>query len=556
MSAAPKKVGNLTVFHSKGSAYEIGFQHGQAFGPQIRQGLIPYIAQFLNRTMARSDAPILEKPVLAYLKFRYVNKMLRNIPARHRDLLRGLTEGAGLDPAVVNEAVVFPDLFLGFIAMVEKLQFKKPVARVALGCSSAIATKSATQDGKLYHARNFDYPAVGHWDQNRVIGFCEPDDGMPFMEVQSMGAPISGITGLNAAGISVCMHQHWVDRLDSNGVLAGVAGDELLRKATTLDEAIAIVLKFPPVGGWTYMISDGNRKEAVALEVAPGGHGIVRMGETGTPDTLGYSNVYLSQELGGREYALSEHYWKNCLWRLSRVRELLKQDYGRHTPQTVGAILGDSCSPDSKGSCLLGTTIVSPITVTSVVLDPEARVFWVADGAAPSSHREFVPFGLKEGGLVVSLPRFSGTRGFGSDAADFAMSEYLAGFQKFFESGDVKAAFAHMKVATERYGDAPELWLVRSVMALRAENAEDALHSAKTAISRGLTEPALSDAKLVIAFAQELKGGESKAIYKEVAVNPEATGKARQLAKRGAFQRFTPKRARSLAVDFVHGGLG
>lgn len=554
----PVKVGNLWVFEVSGSAYEIGFQHGRAFSEQIHAGLIPFLAQFLPRVLARSEAPLLQKPVLAYLRARYGNRLKHRMAPRHRDLMRGLAEGAGMDLRQIQDAAVFPELFLALITTLEHVQRHAPVLRTALGCTSAIAGGSATIDGRLYHSRNFDYPAVGFWDRDRVLTFCEPDDGMPFLEVGSAGSPVGGITGVNAAGISICMHQHWVDRIDPNGFVVGVAGDAVLRQATSLDEAIAILLKHPPVSGWTYMVCDGERGQAAAVEVAPGGHGVLRLGDTGTPDTLAYSNVYLSKELGGREFAFSDHYWKNCLWRLERVRELLKKDYGRHTPQTLAAILGDSCSPNRKGSCLLGSTVVSPITVTSVVMDPAARTLWVGDGHAPTPHREFVPFALREKALSLALPRFTIQGAFGSPAAAAAMSDYLAAYRSFFERGDLINARSSLCAATERYPQAAELWLMRAILALRAGDPTDAVPSARRAVQGDLVEPALSDARLALAFALDLEkssNSESKGLYAEIARNPDASPKTRQLAKRGRILRFTQRRARRLAVDFIYGGL-
>ena len=51
----------------------------------------------------------------------------------------------------------------------------------------AVATL-LVQGGTLKHARNFDFPGIGVWDQAPEVVLCDPDEGVRYGFVTSRGA--------------------------------------------------------------------------------------------------------------------------------------------------------------------------------------------------------------------------------------------------------------------------------------------------------------------------------------------------------------------------------
>ena len=74
-----------------------------------------------------------------------------------------------------------------------------PFGRIAAeaavpACSTLMAWGADSADGQLRHARNFDFPGIGVWDQAPEVVFCEPDDRITSYNVcytKLLRAPVS-----------------------------------------------------------------------------------------------------------------------------------------------------------------------------------------------------------------------------------------------------------------------------------------------------------------------------------------------------------------------------
>ncbi len=111
---------------------------------------------------------------------RFVGRQVRaKLPDFARETVIGIARGAGLSEQDFLDGCTMPDALLWAVA--RTIQMKAPGPAVAhrmalgLGCTSAVAWGDATVDGKLLHARNFDYHGVDVWPRSAAVIFHEPE---------------------------------------------------------------------------------------------------------------------------------------------------------------------------------------------------------------------------------------------------------------------------------------------------------------------------------------------------------------------------------------------
>jgi hypothetical protein len=137
-------------------------------------------------------------------------------------------------------------------------------------CSGAAAAGPATRDGKLYHSRSLDYSlGIGVDDrlQNHALLIVRvPSDGIA-NAVPAWAGFLGAVTGLNLAGISIG-EKGSASRDES---LAGMpmifTVRQVLRRASTLAQAVEVVRRGPRTCGFNYIVGSGDERQAVALEV-------------------------------------------------------------------------------------------------------------------------------------------------------------------------------------------------------------------------------------------------------------------------------------------------
>ncbi len=387
--------GDIRLLKVAGSFREMGEQHGVLLRDDVLAGPLPYFRSFVERMLRGSlgGAAGIVWPVMQRTLGR---RIARSLPPFARETLEGLVEGAGLDWQAALDAATMPDAFVWLVARINQLSGRGPAVMhrlalgIELGCTSALAWGDATVDGKVLHARNFDYHGVECWPQTKALILHEPDEGMRYVSAAAAGVPLGGITAMNEAGLTLAVHQHMFSTGAAlGGTPIGVVGDLVMRQAHDLDEAQRILEAHRPIGCWTYIVADANRREVLCFEENPKRRAVRRLGGSG--GTFGYANIYLDRELGATESNLFGSYWRHNLGRHTRVNALLAERSGRLDPQGMAEILGDA-----GVACRISDSIAMVLTTGSVVFSPEDGVVWMGTGATPTSHGTFEPFSLAE----------------------------------------------------------------------------------------------------------------------------------------------------------------
>lgn len=548
-----RRVEGLHVLKLVGSHYEMGRQHGRMLRDEVRRGPIPYYRTYLEQMLGRTGLGPLTPLAWPLVQRLVGQKVAGSFPDYAREAIRGLAEGAGLDEEELLEGCSFPDSMLWIAARVMKLKRVGPAVhhRVALGlgCTSAIAWGSATQDGKLLHARNFDYHGVDCWPKSAAVVFHEPDEGLRYVSVSAAGVLMGGVTAMNEAGLSLTVHQHmFTDQTTLGGTPIGCIGDEIMRKARSLDDAEAILSQHRPIGCWTYLVTDAHRREVLCWEEDPKRRARVRRGADGG-DTFGYANIYLDPELGATEQALYGSYWRHNRARYARVNELLAQGFGDHSPNRMASILADQ----GDGPCRISEAIGMLMTVGSVVFRPEDGVLWIGSGEAPTSHRRFVPFDLEREDHAPEHGFLDGGVPADDEAAE-AFEHYRQAQVAFVDEDDVEKAHRLASRAREMQPDQALFHMLVGMLDLRLGRHREAFDGFGRALEIGHAHPERRAAfHLWRAQAADLCGRRDEAErHYRACLGHHADVPVHRAARRGLRKRYTERRARGVDVDFTY----
>lgn len=358
----------LTVSLS-GDARSRGRQHGERFGGRVREsGILEYYREYAQRLVAGSAVRMeLIELVQTYLATRFTEEA--------HELVAGFAEASKLNEADVARALVTPDL-LGYLSCVRERWVGAPT----LGCTSIAAWGEATAGGRFLYGRNLDFIGNGLFDRAPLVARHRPEKGHRYVSVSSAGCVIDGITGINEPGLTVDLHQHLnthVSRLPEGRPIMDL-GRSLLQCAGTVEEAVKLALAWKPVGAWSVVVTHWKRREVVVIEKTSK-HAVVFRPRG---DSVVYTNTYNDALLRAHEVDRPA-FRESSRLRARRAETLLEEARGRLTPGALAAILGDHVDPERGQVRGFAQTLAQPHNLTSVVMDPEEGVLWLAEGRAP-----------------------------------------------------------------------------------------------------------------------------------------------------------------------------
>ena len=480
---AHRRVDGLHVLRLSGSFREMGEQHGTLLKDEILRGPMPYYRSHFTKLVGRSSFGALAPLVWPALQMLVGRRVGKNMPAFALETIAGIAKGAGMKPQELLDGCTMPDSLLWLASRLMDVHAPGPAVAhrisLGLGCTSAIAWGDATQDGKLLHARNFDYHGVSCWPQNAAVIFHEPDRGQRYVSIASAGVGLGGITAMNEAGLSLTVHQHmFTDRAMLGGTPIGVVGDVIMREARSIDDAEAILASNEPIGCWTYLVTDGKRKEVLCWEENPDRH--VSIKPSRSDGTFGYANVYLDEELGETEVNLYGSYWRHNEARHRKANQLLQQRRGALDPQGMAEILAD---PGSDG-CRLSEAISMVMTVGSVVFRPEDGVVWVGTGEAPTSSGTFVPFSLDRADHDPSHGTLRTDERETPEARE-AFERYRVAYVAYLDEHDLPKTRAQLDHACRLAPREPLYQLLAGLCALQGDDPSAAIASLTRAVELG-----------------------------------------------------------------------
>ncbi len=381
----------LNVLHLKGAPYEVGYQHGILLKDEIKKGAVKIYADPLsNQGISNPLMKIIGKMFLNSKIYRPAEKAQPKALIEH---LKGIADGSGVSYKTIfkgNHHTSVNMVMTPVIFKSTEKKFKELGITIQPACSTFVATKEATIDGKTIVGRNTDYSAIHEWPMHQTVSFVEPTDGFKYMQIGTAGVLLWG-PGMNENKIVVCCHYMIYDDIDPAGWCIPAFTDTILREAETLDDAVDILNKNSRGISGGIVVTDGKTKNAFAAEVSTG-KATIRWLED---NHLIMTNMAVSEEKRQIDFVSRYNLNEGCPGRYRRLEQLFKSNYGKMEPMLVAEFMGDHIRYTTGQERNAYGIIGVDDNVNSMVFSPEDLKIWIAAGPAPVCNNPYVGFDFK-----------------------------------------------------------------------------------------------------------------------------------------------------------------
>lgn len=384
----------VLVVQLRGTQTEMGAQHGEALKQEggfketldWYPGMASRIVAGPRESVVQGAVPRLMAPVGAHLLARLDAARPAELRARSRAFFAAL----GRDPNEAHSLGVM-DLLQNLIGGAGRLGLghigQRWSSAVPGACSTLAAWGTASENGDLRLGRNFDFPGAGVWESAPVVVFCTPATGLRYAFVTTRGADAPCVTVWNEAGLVVTIHTRFHEAIRFDARIAVDLVHEVVRRARTIDEAVAVVREAPIASTWGIVVAAAAERRAVLVEahakavtVTNPNPGEEFLACTNRYQALAMQNGELEPTPGWQMHSDGRH----LALRRQALRSLTQ---GGMTTQQLADLLGSHEDPDLDGvERAAGGILAQPNGVHSVVVDPARQVTLVSVGAVPTGH--------------------------------------------------------------------------------------------------------------------------------------------------------------------------
>lgn len=514
-----------------------------------------FYADFWRRLVANPPTADWLKPT-ARLVSRVIDPglsrlLLRQVPKDYMERIEGMAEGCGLPLSELTTALVLPDLMpmlQAFLTKIRPAGFELPPPFPTMACSSFLAR------GKYFlHGRNLDFPGVAYWDRYPVIQVTHAPRTIPYLAFTTAGVPFGGITGINQEQISVSLHQHYSRRFSLTGQLPFFIAEEILQRARSMKEAMALIESSKVASAWAFVLTDGKTREGVIVETDASHQAVRTLGDK----ALTHSNFFQTAGCRAGEYATSQRMnWDN-LYRSNRLAELLEKAGAALEPAQGVSFLSDHWDGFWREEKVANRIVSQTYNIQSLLLDSERMKLWMAEGDAPIHLREYAEFDLRDifdGGDGRTGLRLPGCP-YRSEAKRAAKETFILSFVAAF-SGEEDLARAELERALEMdfFPEGAQILALLNWKIGQYEKAREWLGRGKSWMEGKRPEkfpPEYFETSLFLARTLDLLGRRTEAVaeYRRVAEHPDLEdNNLRRLAKSAG--PFRPGQIRKIVMPF------
>lgn len=558
-SPALSMTGDPLVVVLDGTLPERAAQYAEAVGPyvvqdpqhlhfwahiveRVFQNQLPHMPRGAHRQLARMVQKLIVEPLYRQLpdEFRdasvaYARAMPR-IDIGDNDLDRFLTRSF----TVYDALNVLSGLPLGH---------KAPAG--PLGCSSLVALSELTASGEVIHGRNLDlFPHAN--DQRPVIAVHRPHKGLKHISIHHAGGFTPGITSTNEAGLTLGVHQNFTKAVGRTGGAVTATCWEIIERCKSVSDALDLLRTRRTAGGWTLIISDAQRKRAVAVETDV--HGAASLFPP--RDFLAVANCYRTRKKN-HDFAFTgawrEHNWS----RLSLLNESARKGRGRFSFPEMQRALGDGRDAyDKRVRRAYGNTVRAIHNLDAVMFAPGLDRLYIAVGHSPRNDADgYVGYRLSDlfAGRDAPLDRLAPLS---PQDHRHALNKHSQACQALFNHGDKQRARRLFLDAAALDPDEPLHTFLAEAMAM-TEGQANAMAFEDVA-SRETSPYRAGLASLMAGRAHDLLGArrEARAAYRQVAaLSGTVDPGLHRRASDGLRRPYTAKRARGLVFDTCMGDV-
>ena len=435
-SAELNKVHGIRVLKVSGTSFDMAYAHGKLLNSEIKKGMVPYYISLLKKLFKKIQNEDYRKKVTDYADSFLLQPMKEFLSPRAKVELEALSWATDIPSEAYQTAYLLPDAFLLVLGVLHDNGIR--AARSQFGCTSFAAMNSATQDGSLIVGRNLDYDGVGVWDQHPTLIFYNPIKGYKHVSATSAGVHTGGITAINEKGLSISLHQILCEDVNLGTSILDI-GDQIIRNAQSIEEAVKIIKQNEVAGCWSYLMTDSlNGKSRIAVVSLSSSKVRVQFFK----DHAALSNFYLNKEMHKNEYEILQSITDSSRFRFERMMELVKNNYGDINVTRAADFLSDTFDKSLGKEKSVSANIISVVSNTQSVIfkvkDGKIQI-WISNGKAPSSRGEFVGFDFDGKPL--------GTMSHTLKKRTEDLEAYVSAYRAHYELGDSKQALAHLHEA-------------------------------------------------------------------------------------------------------------
>ena len=382
-------VNGIAVLKVSGTSFDMAYQHGKLLNSEIKKGMIPYYISLLKKLFKKIPNENYRKKVLDYADSFLLEPMKEFLSDRAKVELEALSWATGISAEAYQTAHLLPDAFLLVLGVLHDNGVR--ATRSQFGCTSFAAMNQATKDGSLIIGRNLDYDGVGIWDKSPTLLFYHPAKGYKHVSATSAGVHTGGITAINEKGLSISLHQILCEDVNLGTSILDI-GDQVIRNAQSIEEAVTIIGLNDVAGCWSYLMTDNlNGKPRMAVISVSSSKVRVQFFR----DHIALSNFYLNKEMHQTEYEILQSITDSSRFRFERMMELVKENYGEVNLEKAADFLSDTFDKSLGKEKSVSPNIISVVSNTQSVIfkvkDGKIQI-WISNGKAPSSRGEFVGF--------------------------------------------------------------------------------------------------------------------------------------------------------------------
>lgn len=467
-----------------GSQAEMGAQHGALTAADAAR-LLDFYQTMPERTLA-GDLGGAGKLAIRTLANAWQSRLVRTRPPELAARTRAYAEAVaaqvpGYDRAAAVRTLATMDSLQNCVSLVARAgigPFAKPLQRRAAmaaipACSTAIAWGSATADGELMFARNFDFPGVGVWDAAPSFVVCVPDAGQRYGFFATRGADTPVVTVVNEAGIVIAPHTRWHRDVQWSGAMIVDIVHEIARRAETLEDAVKIARERPSASSWGLAVGSARQRAGLCIELAGPHCDVVR--PAAGADHVVCTNHYRTPTLQAGEVSASAAWDHHTMRRERRLRALIESRRAPLTAQDLARFLGDREDPEAPGvKRRFGSTLAQALNVHAVVVAPSACRAWLGVDRAPTCEGEWAEIAWRwdgpAGGWEIGATEGSGFTARSLPAFVAAHDEaarHIHDLARAYEgSHDISAARAAIEHAVRVAPEDPSLRIIAAWLAL------------------------------------------------------------------------------------------
>lgn len=327
------------VMFLQGTPEQMGEQHGRLLAPQIKEVVTHILygigvgSSFKKGRWFFGEIEEAQRRLNPFIDARYLREM------------DALALAAGMEREEIRLANYFPEMF---------------------HCTGFALFNEATAGKKIFHGRILDYLSGVGLEQNAVVIVSRPEVGNAWVNIGYAGF-VGSVTAMNEKHLSIGeMGGHGQGHWDGKPMSLLVR--EVMEKASTLDEAVAIMRRGPRTCEYYYVIADGKTKTAVGIAATPETFEVIQPGQVyeGLPEAVPDAVLMSSKD------------------RYVELVRRVKAGHGKFTAESARELM-------SPPVCMKSN-------IHSVLFDPETLDFWVANADAKNvaSETRYTQYNLAE----------------------------------------------------------------------------------------------------------------------------------------------------------------